>query len=106
MRSAVDLPEWLTPIPALKELVSEAGLDLEHATNFHTFFEERKDPAKFPAAHNALYNMKVLNRSGSISEQEWEVSRMYIAVKFLKVRESRIELGDEDVSEAEMKAAD
>ena len=37
-------------------------------------------------AHNALYNMKVLNRSGSISEQEWQVSRMYIALKFRKVR--------------------
>ena len=99
---AVDLPEWLTPILALKELGEEAGLELEYATNFHKFYEERKDPTKFTAAHNALYNMKVLNRNGSISEQEWDVSRMYVAVKFRKVRESEIEIGDEDVGADEM----
>lgn len=96
---AVDLPEWLTPVPALEELAAEAGLELEYATNFHAFYEERKDPARFPAAHNALYNMKVLNRVGSISSQEWEVSRMYIAVKFRKVRESKIVLEDDDEDE-------
>ena len=99
---AVDLPEWLTPIPALKELAEEAGLEMEYASNFHSFYEERKDPAKFPGAHNALYNMKVLNRNGSISEQEWEVSRMYVAIKFRKVRESTIHIGDEDIGEDEM----
>lgn len=99
---AVDLPEWLTPLPALQELAEEAGLKMEYASNFHSFYQERKDPAKFPAAHNALYNMKVLNRNGSISEQEWEVSRMYVAVKFRKVRESTIQIGDEDIGEDEM----
>jgi len=99
---AVDLPEWLTPLPALKELAEEAGLEMEYASNFHSFYEERKDPLKFPAAHNALYNMKVLNRNGSISEQEWEVSRMYVAIKFRKVRESTIHIGDEDIGEDEM----
>jgi len=100
---AVDLPEWLTPLPALQELAEEAGLKMEYASNFHSFYQERKDPAKFPAAHNALYNMKVLNRNGSISEQEWEVSRMYVAIKFRKVRESTIQIiGDEDIGEDEM----
>lgn len=47
--------------------------------------------------------MNVLNRSGSISDQEWEVSGMYIALKFHKVKESVIELGDEDVSEEEIR---
>ncbi|KAL7543074.1 hypothetical protein ACHAXR_012382 [Thalassiosira sp. AJA248-18] len=100
---AVDLPEWLTPVPALKELAKESGLQLEYATNFHKFYEERKNPAKCPMAHNALYNMKVLNRDGSISDQEWDVSRMYIALKFRKVGESTIELGEEDVGEDEMR---
>ena len=54
-------------------------------------------------AHNGLYNMNVLNRTGSISEQEWDVSGMYIALKFYKVKDSIIELGDEDVSEEEMR---
>ena len=55
-------------------------------------------------AHNALYNMKVLNRNGSISEQEGEVSRMYIALKFRKVKESTIQFLDEeeDVGAEEM----
>jgi mRNA (guanine-N7-)-methyltransferase len=126
---AVDLPEWLTPIAALEELAKESGLKLEYvsdfvallsspsdwslidvlssnfcqATNFHQFYEERKNPTKFPMAHNALYNMKVLNRSGSLSDQEWDVSRMYIALKFCKVSESNVELGDEDVGEDEMR---
>ncbi|KAL3811363.1 hypothetical protein ACHAXA_011327 [Cyclostephanos tholiformis] len=100
---AVDLPEWLTPIAALEKLAEEFGLKLEYATNFHEFYEERKNPAKFPMAHNALYNMKVLNRNGSISDQEWDVSRMYIALKFCKVSESNADLGDEDVTEDEMR---
>ena len=99
---AVDLPEWLTPIPALEELAEEAGLKMEYASNFHSFYQERKDPARYPAAHNALYNMKVLNRNGSISEQEWDVSRMYVAIKFRKVRESTIHIGDQDIGEDEM----
>jgi mRNA (guanine-N7-)-methyltransferase len=76
---------------------------LLQATNFHKFYEERKNPAKFPMAHNALYNMKVLNRNGSISDQEWDVSRLYIALKFCKVAESNVDLGDEDVGEDEMR---
>jgi hypothetical protein len=47
--------------------------------------------------------MNVLNRTGSISDQEWEVSGMYIALKFCKVKESTIELGEEDVSEEEFR---
>ncbi|KAL7532043.1 hypothetical protein ACHAWF_003994 [Thalassiosira exigua] len=101
---AVDLPEWLTPLPALEELAEEGGLKLEYATNFHQFFEERKDPSRHHAAHNALYNMKVLSRDGSVSAQEWDVSRMYVAIKFRKVGESRIELGVEyEVGEDEMR---
>ena len=55
-------------------------------------------------AHNALYKMKVLNRNGLISEQEWEVSQMYIALKFRKVKESTIQFLDEeeDVGAEEM----
>eukprot|EP00956_Cyclotella_meneghiniana_P026489 scaffold57386_cov66-Cyclotella_meneghiniana.AAC.10 len=99
---AVNLPEWLTPISALEELGKEAGLKLEYASNFHKFYEERKDPTQYTAAHNALYNMKVLNRNGSISEQEWDISRMYVAVKFQKVKESEIVIDDDDVGPDEL----
>jgi hypothetical protein len=72
-------------------LGKEAGLELEYAQNFHEFFEARKDSSAFAAAHHALYNMKVLNRNGTISEEEWSVSRLYAAIKFRKVRESTVQ---------------
>ena len=93
---AVNLPEWLTPLPVLEALAKEAGLELESAQNFHEFFESRKDPSKNPAAHLALYNMKVLNRDGSISGDEWSVSRLYAAIKFRKVRESTMVVEEEE----------
>ena len=93
---AVNLPEWLTPLPVLEALAREAGLELESAQNFHEFFESRKDPSKNPAAHLALYNMKVLNRDGSISSDEWSVSRLYAAIKFRKVRESTMVVEEEE----------
>jgi mRNA (guanine-N7-)-methyltransferase len=96
---AVNLPEWLTPIPALAALAEEAGLELEYAHNFHEFYALRRDPAANAAAHAALYNMKVLNRNGSIAPDEWEISRLYVAVKFRKVRESSMELDSDDEEE-------
>jgi len=45
--------------------------------------------------------MKVLNRNGSISDDEWEISRLYMALKFRKVRESQIMLDEEDEEEEE-----
>ncbi len=93
---AVDLPEWLTPLPVLKQLAEEAGLVMEYASNFHDFFEERKDPLVYHSVHNALYNMNVLNWNGSISEQEWDISRMYVAIKFRKESESSMILDLDD----------
>jgi len=96
---AVNLPEWLNPIPVLSALAEEAGLVLESAENFHEFFANRKDPNESTIAHEALYNMKVLNRNGSISQEEWEISRMYVAIKFRKVRESNLQLDEEENAE-------
>ena len=98
---AVDLPEWLSPLPALTSLAEAAGFELEYATNFHEFYSERKKGSQHPNAHNALYNMKVFNRNGSISDDEWEISRLYMALKFRKVRESQIMLDEEDEEEEE-----
>lgn len=96
---AVNLPEWLIPIPVLKKLAEDVGLELEYAQNFHEFYDRRSDASAYPSAHSSLYNMKVLNRSGSISAMEYDISRMYVAVKFRKVRESTIVLEDSDVEE-------
>jgi len=93
---AVDLPEWLTPLPVLNSLAEEVGLELEYGQNFHEFYTQRKDPQENPAAHLALYNMKVLNKNGSISADEWEISRLYCAVKFRKVREAQSVLDDDE----------
>ena len=93
---AVDLPEWLTPLPVLKQLAEEAGLVMEYASNFHEFYEQRKDPQMYHSAHTALYNMNVLNWNGSISDQEWDISRMYVAIKFRKEKESTMKLDIED----------
>lgn len=101
---AVDLPEWLTPLPVLTALAKEAGLELEYASNFHDFFNERTDHFAHHAAHGALYNMNVLNRSGTISHQEWEISRMYMAVKFRKKSESKIVISHDDTEEEESDA--
>lgn len=96
---AVDLPEWLISIPVLKALAEEAGLELEYALNFHEFYKQRKDPSTNGAAHLALYNMKVLNKNGSISPDEWGISRLYCAVKFRKVREAEGILEDDSDEE-------
>ena len=98
---AVDLAEWLTPLPVLKTLAEEAGLTMEYASNFHEFYEERKDPHAHHAAHSALYNMNVLNRNGSLSDQEWDISRMYMAIRFRKDRESSMIFEDDDGMEDE-----
>lgn len=96
---AVNLPEWLTPIPVLVGLAKEVGLELEYAKNFHEFWKDRETDAP---SHTSLYNMKVLNKNGSISGEEWEISRLYMAVKFRKVREPELSpLSDDDAEEDE-----
>ena len=45
--------------------------------------------------------MKVLNKNGSISPDEWGISRLYCAVKFRKVREADNILDDDSDEEEE-----
>eukprot|EP00536_Pseudo-nitzschia_multiseries_P002176 jgi/Psemu1/183093/e_gw1.29.107.1 len=95
MGDAVNLPEWLIPIPVLVALGKEAGLELEYAHNFHEFYQARNDPSTHHAAHMLLSNMKVPNSHGSISDDEWSIIRLYLAVRFRKVRESSIVIDEE-----------
>jgi len=99
MGDAVNLPEWLIPIPVLVTLGKEAGLELEYAHNFHEFYQVHSDPTTHHAAHMLLKNMKVPNRHGTISEEEWSISRLYLAVKFKKVRESTIVINEDGEAE-------
>ena len=80
----------------LESLGKEVGLELEYVQNFHEFFKNRKDPGENAAAHSSLYSMKVLNYNGSISQDEWDISRLYCAVKFRKVREPQTEWEDDE----------
>jgi len=91
---AVDLPEWLTPIPMLEALAKEAGLEITSVENFHEFYSNRQNASDHPAAHVAMYNMHVLNMNGSISKDEWEVSRLYMAIKFTKIGQSTVDIAN------------
>jgi hypothetical protein len=99
------LPEWMAPLPLLTSLASHAGLELEYVQNFHEFYALRKDETQHPLLHKSLLDMKVLNINGLISKDEWDVSRLYIAIKFRKVRESEIDLDDDDEFDNESTAA-
>ena len=99
MGDAVNLPEWLIPIPVLVALGKEAGLELEYAHNFHEFYQARSDPSTHSAALQLLKNMKVPNRTGTISEEEWSIIRLYLAVRFKKVRESSIVINEDGEAE-------
>lgn len=93
---AVDLPEWLSPIPLLKALGAEFGLKVEEVENFHEFFSKRSNVTTNAFAQSALYNMHVLARDGSISQDEWDISRLYMTIKFTKVNDVDVSLGDSD----------
>jgi SAM-dependent methyltransferase len=96
---AVNLPEWLTPVPVLSAIAKDAGLELESAENFHDFYKARSDSTRHASAHSSMYNMKVLNRNGSIADDEWEISHMYVALKYRKVRVSTMQVDDSDDEE-------
>lgn len=84
--AAVDRPEWLTPLPILVQLAREVGLELEYAQNFHNFYHQHSN-AVDDSHKRRLWTMKVLNHNGTISQEEWNVSRLYLALQFRKVRE-------------------
>lgn len=67
---AVNLEEWMTPIPLLVDLAAEVGLELVVAENFHEFYQNRSDPVSHSEAHELLNKkMNVLNRKGTISPE-------------------------------------
>jgi hypothetical protein len=56
----------------------------------------------FSMNHKTIDCCRLIRCCRSISVQECDVSRMYVAVKFHKIKESQIEVGDEDVGPDEM----
>ena len=54
--------------------------------NFHEFYGKYGVVDKRP--DNLLYTMNVLDINGGMSQNEWDISRIYCTMKFQKVRQS------------------
>ena len=96
---AVDLPEWLCPVDLIAGLAERAGLKLVEHANFHKYYDEKGGGANNPDP--LLYNMRVLGVDGKISQDEWDISRLYCMMKFEKVAESSF---DKDAKDRKEKA--
>jgi hypothetical protein len=73
----------------------------ESMHNFHEFYEQHHDNS---ACQSVLYQMNVLNRRDNISAAEWEISRLYCAMDFVKAKnyvDSAIDKDDDDDDEKE-----
>jgi mRNA (guanine-N7-)-methyltransferase len=93
---AVNVPESLLPLLMLQSLAEEVGLEMDYFQNFHDFYSnpggrrQRKGVATNDPEANGislLHDMGVLNHNGRLSNEEWEICRLYCAFQFRKVRE-------------------
>ncbi|GAB5031038.1 mrna cap guanine-n7 [Nannochloropsis oceanica] len=77
---AVNAPEWMIPLPFLEAAAKEYGLKLEKAQNFHELVEEHR-------AHidGGRAGIRWVNYQGSISPTEWDIARIYVALKFTRI---------------------
>lgn len=77
---AVNAPEWMIPLPVLSEMAASYGLELEYAQNFHEVVQNNRD--KVDGGRGGI---RWLNYQGSISSTEWDIARIYVALKFTRV---------------------
>ncbi len=77
---AVNAPEWMIPLPFLRAAAREYGLELERALNFHELVNENRH--QINSGHGGI---RWTNSQGSISPTEWDIARIYIALKFTRV---------------------
>lgn len=94
---AVDLPEWLVPGKEMELLAAEAGLELVEHLNFHEFYVKYGVANKRP--DKLLYNANVVDINGGMSQDEWDISRLYCTMKFQKVRQSAFDPAEFDDEE-------
>jgi hypothetical protein len=78
----VNAPEWLIPLPRLVALARECGLELETAQNFHELVQANRDKIDGGPGGRGI---RWLNWQGSISAAEWDIARIYIALRFRRV---------------------
>lgn len=57
------------------------GLELVHYEPFHSYFYNSLNDSSF----DLLQRMKVLDRDGSFSKQEWEIAGVYMTIVFKKL---------------------
>jgi mRNA (guanine-N7-)-methyltransferase len=98
---AVDLPEWLCPTTVISELASRAGLHLVEHANFHKYYSQHSGTATNPDP--GLYKMRVLGVDGKVSQNEWDISRLYCCMVFEKSKESRFNKDAKDKPPAKEK---
>lgn len=74
-------PEYLVPFATFERLCNDVGLDLVMKANFHDFFYQYRAIREY---HDLLARMKVVEKSGSLSPDEWDVCGVYMAFTFRK----------------------
>ena len=80
LTEAVDeCEEYLVHIPTLARVASEYGLELLYATNFTEFFAN-----EWREHSDLIERMRVLPADGAISQEEWDVAHVYMAIALRK----------------------
>jgi len=82
LQDAVEgVPEYLIHFESFRKLADEYGLELVLRENFHEFFNAHMNE---PGHKELLEAMRCLNRSHSISAEEWEAIGLYLVFAFIK----------------------
>jgi len=75
------LPEYLVHFPTFVKLAGEYGLDLILKERFHDFYQRN---INIPENMSLFHGMRCVNSEGTISEDEWEASGVYLTFAFQK----------------------
>jgi mRNA (guanine-N7-)-methyltransferase len=82
LRDAVEsCPEYLVPLPALRQLGEEAGLELLHCENLHEFFYRH---ASSPALYPVLARMRTIPFRHPVPADQWDAVYIYRIFIFRK----------------------
>ena len=85
--SAVNAPEWLVPLGApLDRLAAEHGLRVKVTKNFHEIVcHDFEKGSNFTNIRSNLAKFGVYNYQQTISDIEWRLAHLYVAIVFEKV---------------------
>jgi hypothetical protein len=74
-------PEYLVPWTTFERLANEVGLELVSKANFHDFFYQHRAKKQY---YDLLQKMRVVDASGGLTADEWDVCGVYMAFTFKK----------------------